>query len=488
MTSIGRIRAFGAAPACPGVEPAAMLATNVPWPRPSPGEFGVRLVRVTCGSTRPPPSKSARVASIPESTIAIVPVAGPGLAGVPQSFATPDSYGHISFEYGATVPLSLIGASAVIVRPGFLAISFRRAAGTSTAAAPIRSSCFRTLPSPRTLAAAEPVPAELSMIRCSFWPGFFSAWSSSPGATNVGAFDFPPLSALAPSGITIVIAATTASTAARPPRPQSAFARAFPLRPDISFARVWSPRPQSAFARVSFRFLGFTFLPLPCRRAAPARSAVPRRNLVTSSRCDVTQTGQRAKFPRSRERPRGADVPRSAAAEAAALRVVALGHDGCSVVSVFVGLEDALVVDRGRVLRLGLGVVEACFPWVDRRVVAHVVFVAGEHAHVARRERRGVEIDGRLLLTAALPPVPLRVLRLGRGLRLVCGRRGRFRFGLGLCFGCREGLRLVFGRRVRAGLGPGLRVGDGGLDRRLGLVGRRGVVLARRVRLRRVLG
>src|SRR5919198_3913292 len=48
-----------------------MPATNVPCPRPSPGEFGVRVVKFTCVSTRPPKSATC-VASTPESTTAMV--------------------------------------------------------------------------------------------------------------------------------------------------------------------------------------------------------------------------------------------------------------------------------------------------------------------------------------------------------------------------------------------------------------------------------
>src|SRR5919204_3171853 len=47
-----------------------MLATNVPWPRPSPGAFGVSFVSVSCAITRLP--KSGRDESMPESTTAIV--------------------------------------------------------------------------------------------------------------------------------------------------------------------------------------------------------------------------------------------------------------------------------------------------------------------------------------------------------------------------------------------------------------------------------
>src|SRR5947208_11483369 len=97
MTSIGRIRAFGAAPACPAAEPAAMPATNVPWPRPSPGEFGVAVLRLTLATTRP--LTSGLDESTPESTIAIAgkPVTAlPSTA--PQRLWFPDSSGQTSFE------------------------------------------------------------------------------------------------------------------------------------------------------------------------------------------------------------------------------------------------------------------------------------------------------------------------------------------------------------------------------------------------------
>jgi len=49
------------------------------------------VVIVTLPTTREPLPKSARFASMPESTIAIVGACGAGLVAVPQSFATPDS-------------------------------------------------------------------------------------------------------------------------------------------------------------------------------------------------------------------------------------------------------------------------------------------------------------------------------------------------------------------------------------------------------------
>ena len=48
-----------------------MLATNVPWPRPSPGELFGSVLRLTDATRRLP--KSARL-STPESTIAIAGV------------------------------------------------------------------------------------------------------------------------------------------------------------------------------------------------------------------------------------------------------------------------------------------------------------------------------------------------------------------------------------------------------------------------------
>src|SRR5919197_2876530 len=96
MTRIDTIGAAGAAPASPGAEPAAIPATNVPWPRPSPFAVGVSELRFTCVRTRVP--KSARVVSTPESTIAIAgPCAVEGTVEG-QSDAAPDSYGQSCAE------------------------------------------------------------------------------------------------------------------------------------------------------------------------------------------------------------------------------------------------------------------------------------------------------------------------------------------------------------------------------------------------------
>src|SRR5438552_496922 len=120
MTRIGRMLALGAAPARPGAEPAAMPATNVPWPRSSPLAPGVGELRFTCGYARMP--KSTRPGWSPESTIAIVGAAGAGLVEVPHRVATPESYGHIWVEDSAwAVPVLWTGASAVMIRFGFCA-------------------------------------------------------------------------------------------------------------------------------------------------------------------------------------------------------------------------------------------------------------------------------------------------------------------------------------------------------------------------------
>jgi hypothetical protein len=72
ITSSETIPAVGDAPAWPGEEPAAIPATIVPCPRPSPGELPGRVVRFTSARTRLP--KSFREASMPESTNAIAGV------------------------------------------------------------------------------------------------------------------------------------------------------------------------------------------------------------------------------------------------------------------------------------------------------------------------------------------------------------------------------------------------------------------------------
>src|SRR5438105_15728417 len=93
MTSSETRFALGAAPVYPDALPAAMPATKVPWPRPSPGELPGRVVSVTCFTTRPP--KSARDASIPESTIAIAGGFGSEpFVTLAQPRATPETKRH----------------------------------------------------------------------------------------------------------------------------------------------------------------------------------------------------------------------------------------------------------------------------------------------------------------------------------------------------------------------------------------------------------
>ena len=104
MTSIETSFAVGAAPDFPGKLAAAIPATNVPCPRPSPGELPGSELRLTLATTRP--ANSGREASMPESTTAIV------AAGAPPYLFTPVTNGHFSLLVDAAE--SRTRASAVI--------------------------------------------------------------------------------------------------------------------------------------------------------------------------------------------------------------------------------------------------------------------------------------------------------------------------------------------------------------------------------------
>src|SRR4051812_16843551 len=105
-----------------------MLATNVPWPRPSPGELFGSELRFTEASRRP--SKSGRF-STPESTIAIVGIR-PAMAGsrpLAQLASTPEAltqlwpFDHFGAAVGTTgesgtiALTSMLLASEVICAP-----------------------------------------------------------------------------------------------------------------------------------------------------------------------------------------------------------------------------------------------------------------------------------------------------------------------------------------------------------------------------------
>src|SRR5581483_5710005 len=92
-TSTETRRAAGAAPAYPGAAPAATPATQVPWPSPSPGEFGAAVAKEVLATTRP--ARSGRVASMPESTTAIVGIVEEaGRSREDHSCAFPEAEGH----------------------------------------------------------------------------------------------------------------------------------------------------------------------------------------------------------------------------------------------------------------------------------------------------------------------------------------------------------------------------------------------------------
>jgi hypothetical protein len=110
MTSIESRFAFGVVPEYPDAPSAAMPATNVPWPYPSPGEFGPRLARFTCASTREP--KSARVAWMPESTIAIVGELAVGEYQLTFTFAAGTQPCELLYPDAATVSFGTIDVAA----------------------------------------------------------------------------------------------------------------------------------------------------------------------------------------------------------------------------------------------------------------------------------------------------------------------------------------------------------------------------------------
>src|SRR5207249_2558016 len=87
-----------------------MPATNVPCPRPSPGELPGSVLRLTFATMRP--ANSGRLASMPESTTAIVAAGAAGVAPEAQYLKTPVTKGHLSLLVDAAD--SRIGAFAVI--------------------------------------------------------------------------------------------------------------------------------------------------------------------------------------------------------------------------------------------------------------------------------------------------------------------------------------------------------------------------------------
>ena len=107
---------FGAAPESPFSEAAAIPATNVPWPRPSPAELFGSELRLMEAITREP--KSSERESIPLSTTAIAGCLSSvcndsSLVQLPEAPAT---YGQSwKFEnIGLILPLTCVGASGVI--------------------------------------------------------------------------------------------------------------------------------------------------------------------------------------------------------------------------------------------------------------------------------------------------------------------------------------------------------------------------------------
>src|SRR5438093_13622353 len=70
-----------------------MPATNVPCPRPSPGELPGSVLRLTFATMRP--ANSGRLASMPESTTAIVAAGAAAVAPEAQYLNTPVADGPL---------------------------------------------------------------------------------------------------------------------------------------------------------------------------------------------------------------------------------------------------------------------------------------------------------------------------------------------------------------------------------------------------------
>ena len=95
ITSTSTSGALGARTGVAEPEPAAMPATMVPWPRPSPGDSLLELESLTDATILFP--KSSRF-SMPESMIAIPGACGAGDQNEPQSEFSRIAEGHGWFE------------------------------------------------------------------------------------------------------------------------------------------------------------------------------------------------------------------------------------------------------------------------------------------------------------------------------------------------------------------------------------------------------
>ena len=239
-----------------------MPATKVPWPRPSPGELPGSVVRFTFAAMRP--ANSGRVASMPESTIAIVAAGAAGLVPLAQYFCTPVTNGHFSFVVVAAAAVAVVeerrtGASAVIAVTCLWAATARiwapvRATATPSIEVKVRA-VFSERPRTSATACAAWLPPLPWTITENVSAGRVWAETRSPGATKASTF-FGPGTAAALSGNARVRASVASSAVRRFPLPQSAFEREPVPR---------LPLPQSALARTSRRWppLLINLLPSP---------------------------------------------------------------------------------------------------------------------------------------------------------------------------------------------------------------------------------
>jgi hypothetical protein len=139
------------------------------------------VLRFTLARTRP--AKSGLSAWMPESITAIAGIAAANRdtsSGHSREFDA--SYGQSCDETGK-VPLTLTGASGVIVSPGTFASVLRRAAGISAATPPTSASRRRSAPRPTVALSAASVPLVLVMMTSTFDAGRWSAIFLRTGAT-----------------------------------------------------------------------------------------------------------------------------------------------------------------------------------------------------------------------------------------------------------------------------------------------------------------
>src|SRR5260221_3905655 len=235
MTLTETMGATGDAPARSDAAPAAIPATNVPWPRWSSVDVLPAIVDTLTLAIRRLP-KSERFWT-PESTTAMAGVLPAYVERSPaQTAALPDSYGQSwDDESVDTLPATCMVESGVTMMPGTPCSFLSCEAGTVSATPLIRLSClmsFWKTPRPVAFAFASARPPQLWMITSTLPLAFSKLGAMKLEAIGevfaVAVFDF----AIAARGAASTNANTHATTAPRPPLPQSTLERS-PPRPPV---------------------------------------------------------------------------------------------------------------------------------------------------------------------------------------------------------------------------------------------------------------